>query len=285
MKRLLAFLLALVATFSGGVATAYDVLTTSSGSEVRWYLPVVYYYIDPDGFEDFEIDELIRVTNQCFETWMSVHAGPEFVYAGTIDIKTPSDDCFNVIFFVQDPIDWMEMFHQEDGTAMAMTRTYVDPGGRVMGFDLGFNDAGYDFTNTDDMDAVVTDYANTLTHEIGHVLGLDHSEDPDAVMYPTAPEGEISKRTLSEDDRAGLRYLYREPMPEVRYGCGANPDPHCPDAGMSCDQGVRDSEPSRGTSSFLLWALPVVLMRLRRTRCGESRGWRKPCDVGPGLLR
>ncbi len=271
MKRLTCFLLAFLATASFSFeAEAYSVLTTSDGREVRWRQPVVYYYINPDGFEDFEVEELIRATTACFETWMEVHAGPEFVYAGTIDVKQPGDDCFNVIFFVQDPMEWMEMFHQEDETAMAMTRTYVDQSARIVGFDLAFNDGHYDFTNTDDLNEVVTDYANTLTHEIGHVLGLDHSDVPEAVMYPTAPEGEISKRTLSDDDRAGLRYLYRDPMPEPRYGCGAVEDPYCSDPGMSCHQGLESRRPPR-TPSSLLWALPVILVRLRRSRIRASR--------------
>jgi len=45
----------------------------------------------------------------------------------------------------------------------------------------------------------------TALHELGHVLGLDHSTDPAAVMY-TGEAGERSRLTLS--DRAGLASLY-----------------------------------------------------------------------------
>jgi len=42
-------------------------------------------------------------------------------------------------------------------------------------------------------------------HEIGHTLGLDHSSDPDALMYPSysAPH-----RSLGRDDIAGVQSLY-----------------------------------------------------------------------------
>ncbi len=46
-----------------------------------------------------------------------------------------------------------------------------------------------------------TDIENTVTHEAGHIVGLDHSADPVSTMYASAPEGETLKRTLEEDDR------------------------------------------------------------------------------------
>jgi len=53
------------------------------------------------------------------------------------------------------------------------------------------------------------DIQNTLVHELGHALGLAHNpEVPHAVMYPGAKRGEVKKRALSDDDRAGLRALY-----------------------------------------------------------------------------
>ncbi len=278
MKRSTILALLVSCWFAPTSTQAYSVLTTSDGEEVRWYQPVVYYYINPAGFEDFDIDSMVQVTIQSFETWMDTQLGPTFVYAGTTDVKKPSDDCLNVIFFVQDPMEWMEMFHLEDGKAMAMTRTYVASGGAIVGFDLGFNDAGYTFTNTDDPTRIRTDYANTLTHEIGHVLGLDHSEDPEAVMYPTAPEGETSKRTLAEDDREGIRYLYRDAMPDA-YGCNAPPDPRCADSSMSCHQAAPLTSSHPGHAPSFLWTLPVVWIRLRRNK--TSRG-RKPWCANAG---
>jgi hypothetical protein len=49
------------------------------------------------------------------------------------------------------------------------------------------------------------DIQNVVTHEVGHVLGLDHVSDANrmATMYPSAPGGEIKKRTLTAGDAAG----------------------------------------------------------------------------------
>ena len=43
---------------------------------------------------------------------------------------------------------------------------------------------------------VANDVQNTVTHEFGHALGLDHSPDPTSTMYASAPVGETSKRIL-----------------------------------------------------------------------------------------
>ncbi|CAN1852693.1 Metalloendoproteinase 2-MMP [Linum perenne] len=51
------------------------------------------------------------------------------------------------------------------------------------------------------------DLESVAVHEIGHLLGLGHSSEPDAIMFPT-----ISSRTrkveLAQDDIAGVQQLY-----------------------------------------------------------------------------
>lgn len=51
------------------------------------------------------------------------------------------------------------------------------------------------------------DLETVAVHEIGHVLGMKHSDDNRAVMYSNVYPG-ILKRVLSSDDLAGIKQLY-----------------------------------------------------------------------------
>ncbi|GMI98188.1 hypothetical protein like AT4G16640 [Hibiscus trionum] len=52
------------------------------------------------------------------------------------------------------------------------------------------------------------DVQSVGVHEIGHTLGLSHSSDTSAVMYPYYNPGSI-KRDLTDDDKKGIKALYR----------------------------------------------------------------------------
>ncbi len=58
------------------------------------------------------------------------------------------------------------------------------------------------------------DYASVVLHELGHALGLGHSADPAAIMFPSIAPGAI-KRTLAPDDLAGIRAIYGIPEPST----------------------------------------------------------------------
>jgi hypothetical protein len=47
-----------------------------------------------------------------------------------------------------------------------------------------------------------------MTHEFGHVFGLDHSTVPEATMYPAYPYCSTETRSLADDDLAGALFLY-----------------------------------------------------------------------------
>ncbi|KAL5722480.1 hypothetical protein ACHQM5_005996 [Ranunculus cassubicifolius] len=52
------------------------------------------------------------------------------------------------------------------------------------------------------------DLESVAVHEIGHLLGLDHSEVREAVMFSGISPG-VTKRDLASDDIQGIRTLYR----------------------------------------------------------------------------
>jgi len=64
-----------------------------------------------------------------------------------------------------------------------------------------------------------TSLAILMAHEMGHVLGLGHSEFQPALMYYDI--GSKKNLTLSQDDIDGMTYLYpRNELEDGLYGCG-----------------------------------------------------------------
>lgn len=113
------------------------------------------------------------------------------------------------------------------------------------------------------------DIQNTVTHEAGHTMGLDHSADPGAAMYATAPPGEISKRVLGSDDVQAICDIYPKGAQTVT-GSGAialRP------AGSS-NGGCGCSQAQTGPGAALM-ALAAFLQKRRLTRGRPRRPRRR----------
>lgn len=57
------------------------------------------------------------------------------------------------------------------------------------------------------------DIQSVALHELGHILGLRHSDVPGSVMFPGMPPN-ATKRVLTLDDAAGIRQLYPTAVPD-----------------------------------------------------------------------
>ncbi|GMI98184.1 hypothetical protein like AT4G16640 [Hibiscus trionum] len=68
---------------------------------------------------------------------------------------------------------------------------------------------GWTFDPTKKGEKRKVDVQSIGVHEIGHTLGLDHSADKSAVMYPYFAPG-MKKRDLTDDDKKGIKALYPE---------------------------------------------------------------------------
>ncbi|MEX5258323.1 matrixin family metalloprotease [Kocuria arenosa] len=63
------------------------------------------------------------------------------------------------------------------------------------------------------------DVETVALHEIGHILGLQHSTVPGAVMWPSVSEN-FTLRALADDDREGISSLYETPWQHIGHANG-----------------------------------------------------------------
>jgi hypothetical protein len=143
---------------------------------------------------------------------------------------TPSDDGQNVVFF-EDSAWPAELVPH----ALGQTVVHQSPDGSMHDADILLNGAEFRFSLQGG--GATVDVRSVLTHELGHALGLAHSPDPTATMFPTLAGR--AWRSLEADDRAGVCALYPG---SGNGGCDVTP---CP-SGFACVSGAcqRPHEPA-----------------------------------------
>ncbi len=97
----------------------------------------------------------------------------------------------------------------QGGSVLAVTCSWFQGTGNpktAIEFDIQI-DPGWNWTVGNNPQV---DLQSVLTHEFGHALGLGHSADSSAVMYPSYTTGTL-KRSLAGDDIAGARAIYGAP--------------------------------------------------------------------------
>ena len=119
-----------------------------------------------------------------------------------IDFVSPSDACHAQGTCANTYDCW----DSSAGTLATTTTTFNVRTGRLYDADLEMNASVHIYTTVDappctaigEPRCVSTDVQNTVTHELGHALGLDHSPDSRSTMFAGADLGETSKRVLDD---------------------------------------------------------------------------------------
>ena len=175
------------------------------GTPLEWRDFPVSFFIDPDG-SGLADGTVIDAAEAAFATWQNASRnGITFDFAGTTTTGSNGDDRRNVIHF-RPFIGGRDTFAQS-------ILTYDVETGELLDVDIELND-NFDFAplpsgQNDPSDSRV-DLRAVLTHEAGHLLGLDHENrfGEEVVMYFSDTTGNTTHRNLSNDDRSGVRTIY-----------------------------------------------------------------------------
>jgi hypothetical protein len=251
----------LVLSASSSAAGFVRSRTTKGCNPVHWDQTCIHVTANPvgAGLSSTDVD---RLAARAIESWGDATQGTAFlelVYAGTSDRDTAMDRRHVITFRSE---SWCRPAEEPGGeeicydpAAVAITTlSYVsdsgDPSadGRILDADIELNAVANRFVDLDAADTAsadgrkVVDLWNTLTHELGHLQGLEHTcrlgpadgipqctrddrgaplvdckaveqgrgSDPalqalfDASMYPRAEPREIRKREPKADDVAAI---------------------------------------------------------------------------------
>jgi hypothetical protein len=238
-------------------ARAYVREVTNSGVPVAWHYPCLTMQVYP-GTSSLELtsDEYLAASARAAAVWSyptlpGTDIRLTMVTAVVQESAGVGYDKKNVIVFRQDT--WCRQPSPiGDGgvpepdcyspSALAVTSVFKNgTTGEILDTDIEFNAVDYSWGDLVAQPGLVgprtADFQNALTHELGHVLGLDHNcytmtdgqprlndntgspeldcyNPPppkavaDATMYPSVELGDTLRRDLSPDDKLGVCDIY-----------------------------------------------------------------------------
>lgn len=163
-------------------------------------------------------------------------------------------------------------------TALALTTSTFDPEtGEIFDADVELNGEGFRFEVVDPMLCATAsvsrppaDLANTLTHEVGHVLGLAHppavERFAEATMFASAAPCDVDKRTLAADDIEGICAIYPAGEPTRPCFSTDQPDVVVVGEGDGLGGGCSGMPGSGGPLGPMAALAAGLFLRCRRTR-------------------
>jgi hypothetical protein len=257
----------------------------AQGVAVAWRGGCIGYSVEAAGARLIPVAQLQQAVRRAFQTWSQVDCGGGQYASITFAELAPtlcSGSGFaadgpnaNVVAFQDD--DWK---FKEDNNVAKTSVHFDTASGEVLDADLEINTAVNLFTTDDAVaasDPKYLDLQTVVTHEVGHMLGLAHSDHPDAVMHAQYKQGSLAGRTLSADDIAAVCAAYPpgrvatcDPIPRG----GLDSCAHSPEDTWAC-QATRHAQGGAGGAVVVAMAgLAWAVARAVCQRSGAAKGRR-----------
>jgi hypothetical protein len=247
----------------------------TTGHPLFWPTSCVGFSIQKDETANLPPSDVRKVIVDSFVSWSSLvckAGGQADIGFGELD----DADCHVAQFNASGPNANVVMFQDDkwsytdvSDTLAKTTVSYDTSTGEIWDADIELNSAYNQLTVGDDH--VVYDLQSLLTHEIGHLIGLDHSLDDAATMNADYMVGSIFQRTLAPDDIAGACAAYAPsrtarcsltPRGGFVSACTGDAAPPMPGGCEASRSG--DGRGGAGGVAFLLAAIAIGALRKRR---------------------
>jgi hypothetical protein len=202
-------------------AQAWEGRTDDLGQQLHWARHTIRFSVNPAGAHGLSQGAIDTLVSAATRGWTHpLSESLRFQHDGNTTIAQASHtDEVNVIYF--------EEAWSQDPELLAVTYIWSNTEGEIIGFDMALNAEHHEWSidGTDD----TNDLLNTLSHEFGHALGIDHSTlETLATMYPSSPPGETLKRDLHTDDVEAVTYLYANGVGAEAKAAGCSTSPATP---------------------------------------------------------
>jgi uncharacterized protein (TIGR03437 family) len=216
MKQIIRISILLAILFLSLHTTESYVFITGDGTPVGWNLinpqsPIVVngrvtYSLNSAGSDNVPFNEVEQAITSAFQSW-------EDIPTSTIAFQRGPNNSSTSNIRNRFEIFWLEgSTITGDGAniAGALAVTFLE------GIDNEITDAaivfnGNQFTWATDGNPNDIDIEEVAAHEIGHSIGLDHSPNAAATMFPRTGRGRIQNRSLSQDETIAASVIYPTP--------------------------------------------------------------------------
>ena len=211
-------------------AQAYKRITNQQGQLVKWTSMPVSVQYNHNGFNQISAQIVGQVIQRSLAKWTAPQCTSlKTRLSGTTTSRWSTTDRNNVLI-------WNAGIpHPQFTRALALTLPTFANNGAFQDADIIFN-GSYQWSTTPSGQQF--DVEGTMTHELGHLFGLDHTNVASASMFPTAKPGLCPCRTLQQDDISGICAIYPGSGGsgnKRKYGESCNPQTLC-DTGLTCVQ-------------------------------------------------
>jgi hypothetical protein len=255
------------------------------GIPLRWARSEMQFALHEGGFPGLSMAQLREVVTRSFAAWESATCNGEPVdFAFELAATTTSEGAVHhvggvpnkSVLVYEDEQTWADKEHSPVAFAVT-TIAYSPVSGLISEADIEFNGgmptwAVCPAAGCDDGDTH-TDLPNVLIHELGHTLGLSHSDAAGSTMECAATPGDTDKRDLSADDISAICLTYPPGQTFVPQSVAVE--------GASCS--VRPGVAAPGAGRHIAWALALYATARLVRRARRGRHQRRLARLGPAL--
>ncbi|MCU0682781.1 MAG: matrixin family metalloprotease [Polyangiaceae bacterium] len=248
-----------------------------------WRTSCVGFSFQRDFSNIYDRDRLREAIRRSFQTWSAAPC-PQGGFASVAFVELGRVSCDRVEFNPEGPnantvIFRDEGFEYESSTCGSPDRicntlartitTYDLKTGEIMGADVEIN-SSYNVFGFDG-EPQAFDLEAVITHEVGHFLGIAHTqadEHPESTMYAEISPGQTAQRYLTNDDLQALCEIY--PPGSARERCDPEPwggfSSDCAEAPSGCAAGPRPGPGGAPAVALALAGAATLARRASRRR-------------------